>query len=153
MLKPPRFETEAEVEAYLWECVHVDEFVLQDEFVRVPSDLAYWNERYASAFKRWKQCKAMTEEVHAERSEQLRRELREGKQADPAETKHTVTVAEVTAAVTRDKFYRSAQAKEIEAEGEKVRLWGVLDAIRSKREMLISLGAHQRAEKDMWARD
>jgi hypothetical protein len=46
----------------------------------------------------------------------------------------------------RDPDGQQARAKEVAADAERVRLYGVLDALRSKRDMLISLGAHIRAE-------
>lgn len=56
-----------------------------------------------------------------------------------------VTVAEIEATTTTDAHYLESCTAEIVAEGEKVRLHGVMETLRTKRDMLISLGAHMRS--------
>lgn len=143
---PRRIESEADIDQYQWECLAIEPLVLTEEYVRLPSDVAYWNERYASVYKHWLEMKARRERVLAERSEELRKTLKFKKQADVADSSGRVTIAEVESAVARDPAYQAARDKEIAAEAEKVRLFGVLDALRTKRDMLVSLGAHMRAE-------
>lgn len=147
MAGPPRFKTEDEVGEYLWECVRIDPLVIQEEYVRLPSDLAYWNERYASAYRFWLEIKDRRERTEAQLAVTLRKDLELELAHNPHRT-GKVTVGEVAGAVASSEEYRSVRAKEIGAEAEKVRLWGVLDAIRTKRDMLVSLGATQRAEME-----
>lgn len=153
MTGPKRFTTEAEIDHYMWQCVEIEPLVINEEFVRVPSDMAYWNERFASVFRHWKECKAKRERVWSERLFGLRRDLElesERKAAASLLTapKFKLTVDMVEAAVHRDEQYQQAVDREIAAESEKVRLYGVLEAIRAKRDMLVSLGAQMRAELD-----
>lgn len=147
MVGPKKFQTEAEVEAYFWECVHLEPLAIQEEFVRMSADYAYWNERSAEAFKHWQELKSKREEVYATRLKEVREELQFELDSSP-DKKGKVTVSEVESAVLADRYYRDAKTEEITAEAEKVRLVGFMEALRTKRDMLISLGATQRAEMD-----
>lgn len=127
-------------EEFLRKCVEIDPMVLEEEFVRIPSDLAYWNQRYSDVYQYWLDRKLITEQVVAQRSNSIRTKLeveRDGKR---------VTIAEVDRELQLDEAFQQAKAKQIAAEGEKVRLAGICEAIRAKKEMVISLGAHIRAE-------
>ena len=57
-----------------------------------------------------------------------------------------ITVDMVKAAIDSHDDYVAAQRKTIDAEVEKNECFGRLDAIRSKRDMIVSLGAQIRAE-------
>ena len=142
-----RFKTPKDVDAYMEECVQMEPLALQEEFVRMSADYAYWNECSAEAFKHWQELKSKREEVYATRLKDVREDLQFELDSDPNK-KGKVTVSEVESAVLTDTYYRDAKAAEIAAEAEKVRLVGYLEALRTKRDMLISLGAHQRAEMD-----
>jgi hypothetical protein len=54
----------------------------------------------------------------------------------------------VESAVEMDQRNFDAKMRAIEAEVDEKRLRGVLDAVRTKRDMLISLGAHVRIEME-----
>ena len=123
-------------EQYLDECVAIEPLAIEEEFIRVPSDLAYWNARYSDVYLHYHTCKLTREqvfhrlyEVHSDRLRAL-----SGK----------ATVDQIKAAAEQDPEYTKAKTYEITADAERVRLSGVLDSIRSKRDMLISLGAHTR---------
>lgn len=135
-LLPPPART---ADDYLRECVQIEPMALEEEFVRIPADLAYWNNRYSDAYRLWLECKIESERVEADISTGIRRELANN-------PKSRATVAEVEHLLKVDPAYVDARRREAAAESEKVRLYGVLDALRSKRDMLISLGAHMRAE-------
>lgn len=142
---PRRFVTADEIDLYQWECVEIDAFAIQEEYMRLPADLAYWNERYASVHRHWLEMKAKRERVYAERLMVVRQGLQFELDSDPLK-KGRITISEVEVGVMRDDAYMAVRDKEISAEAEKIRLWGVLDAIRAKKDMLVSLGAHMRAE-------
>jgi hypothetical protein len=126
-------------EAYLKDCVRIEPLALEEEFVRLPADLAYWNDRYSEAYKYHLERKIIREQLGAELSSKIRDGLEVAK-------KTRVTIAEVDGELLLNPEYQQARAKEVAADAERVRLYGVLDALRSKRDMLISLGAHIRAE-------
>lgn len=129
-----------DADEYLRECTKLEPTLITEEFVRLPADLAYWNERYAKAYRAWLEAKIDTEQVTAVRSMEIRdRQMAIAKGG-------RVTISEVEQALHVDLGYQRARHKEVIAESEKVRLYGVLDALRTKREMLVSLGAHIRAE-------
>ena len=111
---------------------------LQEEFTRLPADLAYWNEQYSRAYREYLRAEMFRKEVEA----QLGILLRDHLQAMGSKA----TVSEVEQRVLTHDQYRSAKEAEIEAETAKVRAWGVVEALRAKREMLVSVGAHVRAE-------
>lgn len=125
---------------YLRECVRIEPMALEEEFVRVPADLAYWNEEYSKIYQFWLERKMIREQVQAMVQTECREHLEITKKGGKP------TVGEVENEMILDTRYQQAKSKEIQAESEKVRLAGVLDALRSKRDMLISLGAHMRAE-------
>jgi hypothetical protein len=135
-------DRERDPEAYLAECVKIDDTVITEEYIRLPSDMAYWNARYADCFRFWLQAKVqrdLTEaRLSAEWREQLEAKAKGGR----------ITLGEIENAVFQDPQYIDAKAKEVMAEAEKVRLYGIMEALRAKREMLVSLGAHLRMEMD-----
>jgi len=129
---------ELEVEDYLAECVQIDSLQLQDEYTRLPADIAYWNERYAKALRAHLRSKIEGDRVEA----RLQIEMREILLAEGVK----VTEALVKARVDLHPEQLASREKMVEAEAEKARIMGVLDAVRTKRDMIISLGAHARIE-------
>lgn len=142
---------ELEVETYLVESVTIDPLALQEEFVRMPPDLAYWNERYSAAYRDFMIAKFNRDQVYARlymiKREQLMNEAEEIAAAKKGKAK-APTVSDIEGAVLLDEEYTTTKLKEIELEAQKVRFYGVLDALRTKRDMLISTGAHIRKEMD-----
>lgn len=129
---------ELEVEKYLAECVQIFPEALNEEFVRMPADFAYWNERYADALRTHLLAKLMYDRTESSVRIECREKL--------LEQNAKVTESMVEAAVAQHPEFNEAREAVIASEIEKVRLGGVLDAIRTKRDMLISLGAHARIE-------
>lgn len=125
---------------YLRECVRIDDFDIQAEYIRLPADLAYWNSRYADAYRDWNSSKLELDMLCSTLSLAIRDELINQAKGG------RVTLAEVEQVLHTTPQYRDAKQKEILAEADKARLYGVVDAIRAKKEMLISLGAHIRLE-------
>lgn len=122
--------------------VAIEPLALQEEFVRLPADMAHWGARYAQAFRAWKLAALAEERVEAE----LHVEHRERMAMANPDGKKGPTVDAVNSAVVNDQRYHDAHYRTIEAEVEKLRVQGTLEAVRAKREMLISLGAQLRAE-------
>ena len=118
----------------------IDPLDLQDAFCNVPAQLAYWSKQYAIRYRAAAAAKANEKhvvgaygEVARERAVSLR-----GKS----------TEADVAAQLEGIDEVQEAREATIEADYEKVRVFGIVDAIRSKKDMLISVGAHVRAEMD-----
>lgn len=138
---------ELEVEDYLADCVVIEPTALEEEFVRLPADLAYWNARLAGAHRRMLETKLGLERI----SSRLHLECREKLLADAASKSGEAkikapTVSDIEAAVSACPEMHAAQDAALTAEAEKVYIAGVVDAVRTKRDMIISLGAHIRAE-------
>jgi len=128
-----------ELDKYLAECVSIDSMALQTEFERTPNDFAYWSNRYAEVYRHHALCKQKRELVEATLQIEIRDQNEIGRGAK-------MTVGEVEARIAKSTLYIDAKLAEAEADAERVRLAGVVEAMRTKREMLISLGAHIRAE-------
>jgi hypothetical protein len=123
---------------FLRDCVQIEPLALEEEFIRMPADLAYWTQRYAEAQRKCMLAKLDLDETDARLTLMHReRMLAVGDKA---------TEKIVDSAVTSDPAMHAARAAFIEAEYEKNKLNGTVDAIRTKKDMLVSLGAHIRAE-------
>jgi len=128
----------SELESYLRDCVNIDPLEVQAEFIRLPGDLAYWNARYARALRAHLTSKIAVNVTYARLEPKLRMAI--------TDAGGKATEAMVKSAVEGNADYILAQERAVEAEVEKNEVYGALDAIRSKKEMLISLGAHMRSE-------
>ena len=120
------------------ECVDIDTRQLELEFQRVPADYAYWSEKYADAKQDYLLAKAGRATVYA----RVRLETREALTMQG----ERVTEARLDSEVEISDEYIAARRTEVLNEVEMVRLHGFLEALRTKREMLISIGAHVRQE-------
>lgn len=120
-----------------WEhdAISIEPLALEEEFVRNPSDIARANAKYASALKRWLHAKRHEAKTYSRRYLELR---------ETASSK--LTEAMLKHMVEMDEDYQTAVMDRINAEVDKVRLHGVLEALKAKRDSLISIGAHMRAE-------
>lgn len=124
--------------------VNVDDQNIQGEFVRVSADMAYHGQLFADAVREFLLAKARYKSATA--AAELRIRATNLVQWGGAAVK--LTEASVAAAVVVDVGVDAAQLAMIEAEAAKARRWAYLEAIRSKRDMLVSLGAHVRAFMD-----
>lgn len=129
----------APTQDYLDASTSIEAHDIEAHFIRLPADLAYWSGQYADAYKDWKDAELRLEQIAAQLSLTIRDQL-------VAENKGRVTVAEVEQVLHASQPYVDARAAENVTEARKVRLHGIVGAIQAKKEMLISLGAHMRAE-------
>jgi len=129
---------ELDVEQFLHDAVQIEPLALQEEYIRVAPDLAYFNERYSRALERSMIAKLAVDQTEARLQIAVRQAL--------LNTSQKITEALVEASVTTHEDMTTAREEQIQADVEKSRLHGVLDAIRTKRDMLVSLGAHVRSE-------
>lgn len=127
-----------EVDAYLYACVSIDKLNIKDEFVRISSDFAYWNERYTQAHEADLLATIDKDKVRA----QMRIEHRERLLM----RNEKVTESMVDSAVETDQVVLNSRVACVQTEVEKTRLRGLLEAIRAKRDMLISTGSMIRQE-------
>lgn len=130
---------QGELETFAEESFEIDPVDLNREFCELAPRLAFWNAQLAEATKKSMIAKA---EWDAEAARKLL-ESREEARLDP---KSKVTVDEINAKVLLDDEVSDAHAVWIEAEAERVRLRGIVEAVLCKRDMLQSLGAKLRAE-------
>lgn len=126
---------------YTRNCVTVDEFSLDDEFVRVPSDLAYWGQKYADTLRTFYLSGLDIDQCEAELSVIERERLTEEDSKNKAPTETAVKLA-----VRANPRWVDAKKAEIEAIVEKTRVRGMVDAIEMKSRVIQSLGAKQRIE-------
>jgi hypothetical protein len=141
---------ELEVDAYFVECVQCVPEMIQEEFARVTADIAYWNERYTRGTEQYLRAKALREKTEGRLSydkdmiETLSAEL--GKKP---------TVDQIKGRILNHAEYEEAKSEEIAAEAERIRCRGAVEAVATKRDMLVSLGATMREElkRDPMIRD
>jgi hypothetical protein len=129
-----------EHEQYLKDCLSIVPEAIQDEFVRIPADLGYWNAQFADAQRRALRGKATEKQVRASTYLRIK--------SAAVEKGTKLTEAALDASVEADEEVLEAVYNLVEAEADKARLYGVVDAVRCKREMLISLGNFLRVEME-----
>lgn len=123
------------------QAVAIEPTVLNEEFIRLPSDLAYWGGVYADAVAGVYLARARFDSAEAELLVQI-------KQAMVARAEKVTEVA-AHSYLVQDSGYKVLREKVDQAEVLKIRASAVLEAIKAKRDMLISLGANMRAEMSM----
>ncbi len=136
-----------EIDAYLLDCVTLLPEALQEEFTRVSADTAYWSRRYSDAHKGYLQAKVKAKRMRAlvyidQRETLLSNNVK-------------VTEALIEAKVECDERVQEADDALIVAEVERAEMDGAMEAVRAKKDMLVSIGAHVRAEmaRDPMLRD
>lgn len=112
--------------------------VIQEEFVRVPADLARFNHRYAEAQKVYLRAKHNLDRVEAELYISMREAI--------INAGGKPTEKQIEAGIKVQPAYQAAVDDLVDAEHKKAETYGNVDAVRAKKEMLISLGAHIRSE-------
>lgn len=127
----------AESEAAL-RASRIDEADINGEFVRFAGTLAFWGARLADAHEVALRNKARGEHTYAIVKLAARDKLeRLGVKA---------TESQVDAHATIDPRWRAQRDRDVDAEVNVKRLAALVEALRAKRDMLVSLGAHVRAE-------
>lgn len=143
-----------DVEEDVLAAVQLDRDNLDAEYMRVSADLAFWTKLAADAMEaelaakvRVDQAKAALKEAEGEAYLRVQERL--------AGAKPKPTVATLEAYVQTDDAVRGARARlhaemqeHVRLAADRKRLDGVVSSIYTKREMLISLGAHVRKEMD-----
>lgn len=120
------------------DAVAINPGMVRDEFIEFPSQLSAFGSRYADAISDAAAKAEGLEDIEAE----VYLELRSGKGGDKS-----LTEATIKAMVRKDPRVRMARELYLQAEATKARFkHKVMDPLYAKRDMLISLGAHQRAE-------
>lgn len=132
-----------EVDDYLKSCVELNDAAISEEFSRLSADYAYWNEKYSVANRAHLKAEWEEEKLAA----QLYLRFKE-----PREGLKPPTEATVDAAVKTDPGFEARHLATLEAQAERDYLRGVLEALRTKREMAVSLGATLRQENEGDAR-
>lgn len=127
-------------EKYLKDCVAIEPLAIQEEFTRLPADLAYWNDRYAAALRAHLLAKLDSEETHS-RLYIAHRERMLAAGVKPTES-------QVEAQIDNDPEMHQARLAMVDSEVDKGRLRGIVDAVSTKRDMLVSLGSHIRTEME-----
>lgn len=126
------------VDPYLFDSVMVVPELISEEFVRIAPDIAYWSSHYARAHQDYLTAKLNTKRVRAGfRISERARLIGDG-------VKYTESMLDALVDASDTVF--AAEAAEIAAEVERSRIMGILEAVRAKKDMLVSIGAHQRAE-------
>jgi hypothetical protein len=129
-----------EIDPYFYESIRIEPLALQEEFVRQPMDLAYWNERLKETLEVFLCAKRDHEELRAKARLILREQFTaEGRKA---------TEADLEAAVTLDEEVRAARQAFILAEVDQAQARGRAQAVETKRGMLMMLGAQIRTEME-----
>lgn len=115
------------------EAVAINPGMMRDEFVGFTGQLAYFGERYSLAVAKAAACSEQLKDAEAEVYLELR--AKGG------------TEAELKAKVRLDRRVQLARTLSVQADADEHRFkHKVMDPLYAKRDMLISIGAHQRAE-------
>lgn len=124
-----------------WELdAEIHEMELDRSYRELPARMAYWGGRYADAYEAFRRAENNRELVFAQVCMELREQMRDNglKPTDTA----------VKEATLRDPRVQDAIMEEIDAEASKERMRAACEAMRTKKDMLVSLGAHVRAQMD-----
>lgn len=111
----------------------IEPAALTEEFVRAPGDIAHWAGLYTEALEGQLLAEANRKRVKEEALLRIKKS---------AADKPTEKV--LTALVETDPDYQVAVLEEIRADVKKSKVTGILEAVRAKKDILISLGAHLR---------
>lgn len=117
--------------------VTIEPTVLNEEFIRLPSDMAYWMSVYCDAIETLLGAKRQLDAGES----QIRLEYKSQARERPTESY-------LDSCVFQDPRYRVLKEGVDRAEVIKQRAHAVVESLRAKRDMLISLGAHIRAEME-----
>lgn len=124
----------ADDEQYKVRCTQIDRHDIQTEYCRVCADLAYWGDRQAEAEEAYVLAKAALARARASASETAR-------QVAPKATLKTVADRAEKADIVRSATIRYAAAT-----AQRTRMRVTVNAISTKADMLVSLGATLRKE-------
>lgn len=130
------------LDPYLLDCVCIEPEALTEEFSRLPTDFARWNEVHTAATELALKARLHVTRTRAERRKFYRRNLTLHAQA--AHAKPTESFLEDL--VCLDPEVRLSEDALVLAERERTRVRGILSALSRKAEAIQSIGATRRAE-------
>lgn len=142
--------------AAMLEAVQIDDIAFDEELIRTPGDIAYWNARYTQALRVYLLADHHAETVRARLHLELKAgsdstgevEVEDG-EAQTGKRKRRVrgpTVDDIKAMVLVHPEYQTARLAAIEAEAEKEQLRKFTEALVARKDMLQSIGAKLRLE-------
>jgi hypothetical protein len=129
--------------------VTLDDIALDEEFIRLPTDLSIWNAKYVKALQAFLMAKHSVELTKARLWLELKIEHKsDGQRGGPTE-------ADLKAMLIVHDDYQEAALDQIDKESRKERLRRHVDGIVAKRDMLQMYGAKLRQEikADLVVRD
>lgn len=130
-------EPDADRDRYLEESVNIDPDTLNEEFVRLPAAVAYWNKQLSDATLAANMAKLDFDREWARMFCMLR---------DRPVSGRAPAVEALKAMCDQDDDLYALQADVIVKEAERLRLRGICEAVLAKRDMIQSLGAKLREE-------
>jgi hypothetical protein len=140
MPKPPT-KVVVETEREERRAVQIEPTAIQEEYAALPSNLNRWCHLLAIAGEELQRAELDLEEWDAK--ERIRiREFHETKGLKPP------TVDALDSAILSNPMYRQLKEEIINATRNKQDVFATVESIRAKKEMLISLGADMRQERD-----
>ena len=131
-------ERRAENLQLLEDALDITTTTVHEHYIKMPSELSYFNELYAKTVRRFLQMKVKYEQARAASYLNIRQEHEEAGQK--------ITEAKLSNLVETDEEVMQLRLSLAEAEASKQEAKGRCEALHAKKEMLISLGAHLRAE-------
>src|ERR1019366_3237278 len=117
--------------AYAQDCCKILPEAIQEEFIRMPADLAFWNERTADALRAHLLAKLAQDETHARLYIHHRERM--------AAAGHKSTEQQVENAVDTDPEMHEANLRFVDTKVDYERVRGVVGAVSTKKDMLMSL--------------
>jgi hypothetical protein len=130
---------DAELDSFLLRAVQIDRDNLEDEYTRVAADYSYVGELYSRALEAHERARIKLDGVYAA----VRGELH----ANAKALGHRVTERKLDVETNADPSVMQARERMAGCHGRKVFYKLKLEAIATKRDMLVSLGAHARQDK------
>lgn len=130
---------------YASRCARTDVNDLNGEYARVPADLYYWRGRWVDCLEEESAAEGHRKNTAATVYQRLRAIKDQGSKA--------MTEAAIEAAIQTDQDYLNAVERERAAAVAKARIQAVVEAIKAKEQMLVSLGASMRHEVEMGLRE
>lgn len=125
---------------YLNDCQRIYPEAIDEEYVRLSADLAYWSRQYEAALRNDLTADLEVSRAEARADQKVR--------AEAKLKNEKITEGQVKAAVVLDADFMAAQDRSVEASVAKAKAQNILKAIGAKKEMLISLGAGLRQEME-----
>jgi hypothetical protein len=135
----PRAESVESITAFLEECLEISPADLNDEFMKIPGQIAFWNERYATAT-----YKHQTAKLHFER-ERARLFVALRNRPEP-NTKKPPPMDAISALCDDDDDLFELAEEVARKDAERIKLKGICEAMLRKADMLQSIGAKLREE-------